>query len=102
MEFLYGFITVSSLSGLLVYLAVTMTKEKLNVSNNMLGTGIAGMVMGFLANAIMVLKFVAAVRGMRDDLAFYYAVLSVIGLLIGLTGIVLMAVGILKACRDEK
>ena len=28
--------------------------------------------------------------------------LSILNLLIGLTGIVLMAVGILKACRDEK
>ena len=100
MDFLYGFLVALSVCGVIVVLAVTVTKEKLNVSNNMLGTGIAVMVMGFLANAIMVLKYVAAVRGLRDDLAFYYAALSVIGLMIGLAGIVLMAVGILKACRE--
>ena len=101
MEFLYGFLTVSSLSGLLVYVAVTMTKEKLNVSNNMLGTGIAVMILGFLMHAIMVLKFIDAGGYWRDGQDFCYAALSIIGLLIGLAGIVLMAVGILKACRDE-
>ena len=102
MDFLYGFLVVLTVSGLLVVLSVTVTKEKLNISNNMLGTGIAAMVLGFLLNAIMVLKFVEARGYMRDDLAFYYAVLSVIGLLIGLAGIVLMAVGILKACREKE
>ena len=102
MDFLYGVTFAAVMYGLLAYFAVSVTKEKLNVSNNMLGTGIAVMVMGFLVNAIMVLKFVAAVRGMRDDLAFYYAALSIVGLLIGLAGIVLMAVGILKACRNKE
>ena len=100
MEFLYGFLTVSSLSGLLVYVAVTMTKEKLNVSNNMLGTGIAVMVLGFLTHAFMVLKFIDAGGYWRDGQDFCYAALSIIGLLIGLAGIVLMAAGILKELRD--
>ena len=101
MEFLYGFLTVSSLSGLLVYVAVTMTKEKLTVSNNMLGTGIAVMVLGFLMHAFMVLKFIDAGGYWRDGQDFCYAALSVIGLLIGLAGIVLMAVGILKEFKDK-
>ena len=96
---LYGFIIALSSYGLLVYVTVTVTKEKLNISNNMLGTGIATMFLGFLWNALLILKLVD--ENWPDDRASLYTVLSIICLLIGLTGIVLMAVGILKACRDE-
>ena len=99
MDLLYGFIIALSSYGLLVYVTVTVTKEKLNISNNMLGTGIATMFLGFLWNALLILKLVD--ENWPDDRASLYTVLSIICLLIGLTGIVLMAVGILKACRDE-
>ena len=88
--------------GLLAYFAISWTKEKLEVTGNLLGTGIATMIQGFFWNGVLVLKFADACNPWFDGTALAYAALSILNLLIGLTGIVLMAVGILKACRDEK
>ena len=88
--------------GLLAYYAISWTKEKLEVTGNLLGTGIATMIQGFFWNGVLVLKFADACNPWFDGTALAYAALSILNLLIGLTGIVLMAVGILKACRDEK
>ena len=88
--------------GLLAYFAISWTKEKLEVTGNLLGTGIATMIQGFFWNGVLVLKFADACNPWFDGTALAYAALSILNLLIGLAGIVLMAVGILKACRDEK
>ena len=81
--------------GLLAYFAISWTKEKLDVTGNLLGTGIATMIQGFFWNAVLVLKYVDACNPWFGGAALAYAVLSILNLLIGLGGIIMIVVALL-------
>ena len=82
--------------GLLAYFAISWTKEKLDVTGNLLGTGIATMIQGFFWNAVLVLKFVDACNPWFGATAFVCAALSILNLLIGLAGIIMIVVALLE------
>ena len=99
MDLAYGIISALMIYGvtygLLAYFAISWTKEKLDVTGNLLGTGIATMIQGFFWNGVLVLKFVDACNPWFGGAALAYAALSILNLLIGLAGIIMIVVALL-------
>ena len=100
MDLAYGIISALMIYGvtygLMAYFAIGWTKEKLEVTGNLLGTGIATMIQGFFWNGVLVLKFVDACNPWFGGAALAYAALSVLNLLIGLAGIIMIVVALLE------
>jgi hypothetical protein len=100
MDLAYGIISALMIYGvtygLLAYFAISWTKEKLEVTGNLLGTGIATMIQGFFWNEVLVLKCVDACNPWFGGAALAYAALSILNLLIGLAGIIMIVVALLE------
>ena len=77
----------------LCYLVNSVMWEKLGVSSGLLGSGIVSIIFGFLGSQLLTLKLI---DGVYWEYELIYAVLSILSLLLGIGGIIMVIVALLR------
>ena len=77
----------------LFHLAYCVMREKLGVSSGLLGSGIVSIIFGFLGSQLLTLKLI---DGVYWEYEWIYAFLSILSLLLGIGGIIMVIVALLR------
>jgi hypothetical protein len=77
----------------LFYLANSVMREKLGVSSGLLANGIVSIIVGFLGSQLLTLKLI---DGVYWEYELIYAFLSILSLLLGIGGIIMVIVALLR------
>ena len=77
----------------LCYLVNSVMWEKLGVSSGLLGNGIVSIIVGFLGSQLLTLKLI---DGVYWEYELIYAFLSILSLLLGIGGIIMVIVALLR------
>ena len=77
----------------LCYLVNSVMLEKLGVSSGLLGSGIVSIIFGFLGSQLLTLKLIDGVYWKYE---LIYAFLSILSLLLGIGGIIMVIVALLR------
>ena len=77
----------------LFHLAYCVMREKLGVSSGLLPNGIVSIIVGFLGSQLLTLKLI---DGVYWEYELIYAFLSILSLLLGIGGIIMVIVALLR------
>lgn len=77
----------------LCYLVNSVMWEKLGVSSGLLGSGIVSIIFGFLGSQLLTLKLI---DGVYWEYELIYVFLSILSLLLGIGGIIMVIVALLR------
>ena len=77
----------------LFYLTNSVMREKLGVSSGLLANGIVSIIFGFLGCQLLTLKLI---DGVYWEYELIYAFLSILSLLLGIGGIIMVIVALLR------
>ena len=77
----------------LLYLTSSVMWEKLGVSSGLLANGIVSIIFGFLGSQLLTLKLIDGVYWEYEPI---YAFLSILSLLLGIGGIIMVIVALLR------
>ena len=82
-----------------VFIFMHVTKEKLGARSDLLGIGMANMVIGFLWHEILERQIIEDIWW-KQDIPKLTGTLSFLSLILGLSGIIMMVVDIVKAISE--
>ena len=77
----------------LLHLAYSVMREKLGVISGLLTNGIVSIIIGFLGSQLLTLKLIV---GVHWEYVRIYAFLSILSLLLGIGGIIMVIVALLR------